>query len=259
MDWQVIVADELHTRGWTLAATDSAFLERVRTELRASQDSPVEVRRAAVRCYSVILYEACGRDGTPAQRRAFQELWAYLYPRALFRIHDSTAAQDAAQQTLFKIYSRRTTCREPASFLRWCDQILLREIFDRFREQYEPRLTEQGTDYVPRAVGLEDPGAEMKGEDNSTADSVPDPNQDTLRTALEGPMRAALLETLRDCLENDRHVRVIVELFILDQSFAEAARHLHTSPLNVQVMKSRALRKLRDCRGMQQLVEDWVS
>lgn len=262
MDWQRFIAEELEKRGWTLTSAHHAFAESVRQELFSHGLEPETatteaIRRATVRCYARHLFDTCGEDGTPQQRRAFQELWAYLYPRAMFRLHAKSQAEDATQQTLVKIFQKRTTCHEPGSFLRWCEQILVRLIMDEHREQYEERITEQGIDYVAREIGFQDTEDGVTEDSRPRQDAVADPAQDTPQPAMTEPMRDALIVALRDCLENERQVTVIGELFINDKTFLEVATQLQTTPLNVQVMRTRALKKLRDCPDMQQLVEDW--
>lgn len=262
-NWHALVLQELQTRNWTLVTPDDAFFERVRNEIHAAANDPAaapvqEVRRATVRCCARLLYDACGEDGTSRQRRAFEELWAYPYPRALMRVHNSGAAQDVAQQALVKIFAKRTTCRDAGSFLRWCEQILLREISDRFRELYERRLSAHGEEYIRREIGLEEMSETENSGSASANQALSASAHDTAHAALQDPMRAALLDALRDCLGNERHVLVIVDLFMRDASFVEAADHLGTTPLNIQVIKARALKKLRDCPDMQRIVEDWT-
>ncbi len=256
-----IVARELQRRGWTLVSPEELLL-RVVEELRARFDDSVNIptaaiQRATVRCYARVLFEACGEDASQEQNRAFEELWDYLYPRAVYRLHDANAAQDATQQTLVKIFQKRATCRDAGNFLRWGEQILVREIIERFREQYERRLTERGIEYVPHEIGFEDLGENVNGESNRTEETLTDPKQDTPAAALTEPMRDALVAALHACLQNERQVRVIVGLFIEDKSFLEVAEQLQTSPLNVQVIRTRALKKLRECAEMQRLIEDW--
>ncbi len=256
-----IVARELLARGWMIVTAEE-LTPRVIAELRARfNDSPVvpiaALQRATVRRYSRVLFDACGNDGAPEQRRAFEELWDYLYPRALYRLHDANKAQDATQQTLVKIFRKRTTCREPGSFLRWCEQVLLREIFERFREQYARHLTERGLEYVARETSLEELGAKVDVESNQSEEFLADAKQDTSEQAFTEPMRDALVAALRACLQNERQVLLLIELFIHDKSFLEVAEQLQTTPLNVQVMRTRTLKKLRACGEMQRLFQDW--
>lgn len=260
-----IISRTLTARGWTLVSAGTDFVERVIAELltryNALDSIPSEaIARATVRCYTRVLYEACGADGTVSQQRAFQELWDYLYPHAVYRLHDSNAAQDATQQTLVKIFKKRATCLDAGSFLRWCDQILVNAIRERFREQYERRLTERGIEYVEKEIGLDElTEDEMSGEPKQAEEFVRDPKQDTPDSALHAPMRDALTTALRTCLDNERQVTLIVELFLNDKSFVQVAEQLQTTPLNVQVMKSRALKKLRNCSEMQNLFGDWLA
>lgn len=256
------VLNELQTRGWTLADSPDVFLAQVVAELQIRFSVPDDlppnlIQRGTVRCYARVMFETCGLDGAARQKRAFQELWEYLYPRAVYRLHETGAAQDVTQQTLVKIYQKRITCRDPGSFLRWGEQILFHEISERFRQLYERRLTARGIEYVAHELAIEDLGADVS-EDSSQADQVlVDPRQNTPEAAFTEPMRSALLAAVRACLQNERQVRVVVELFLSDKSFLEVAEQLQTTPLNVQVMRSRALKKLRDCAEMQRLVADW--
>lgn len=112
-------------------------------------------------------------------RRAFEEWWDYLYPRALYRLHDANKAQDATQQALVKIFRKRTTCREPGNFLRWGEQVLVHEIFERFRKEYERRLTERGIEYAAHEMRLDDLGTAANEESNQSEEFLADPKQDT--------------------------------------------------------------------------------
>lgn len=257
-----IVARELDKRGWTLASANQAFLHKVRGELEPSHASPEEapaeaVRRATIRCYARLLFEQCGEDGTSQQQTAFRELRKNLFPRAMFWLHDRIQADDAAQKALTKIYRKRLTCREPGNFIKWCHRVLFRLILDEYRERYIECLTERGVEYAAREVGFYDPGDTVNEESNPEDNAVADPQQDTLHAAMTQPMRAALIAALQDCLGDDRQAEVIGQLFINDKTFAQVAEQLHTTPVNVQVIRHRALKKLRDCAEMQRLVEDW--
>lgn len=262
---RVLVARELKQRDWTLAPSDDAFLRQLVEELQKGQSDADALKDATivggiVRCYTRLLYEACGEDGTPRQRRAFDELWNYLFPHAIYQVHDAALAEDALQETLVKIYQKRVTCTDVGSFLGWCDQILRNVIRGRFRNEYQARVNERGgVGYQRKEISLvELRGAETEEGSRAAEEFVADLMQDTFQDALRGPMHDALLATLRDCLENERQVTVIVGLFLHDANFVTLAEQMKTSPLNVQVMKSRALQKLRDCAEMQQLFEDWT-
>lgn len=260
-----VVALELGNRGWALVRAEDDFLAEVVGELgaRYSHTAAVtdpDIARATVRCYTRVLFDACGRDGTAEQRRAFDELWDYMYSHAVYRLHEQTAAQDALQETLGKVFEKRATCKDAGCFLGWCDQILRNVIAGRFRSEYQRVLTARGVEFERREISqAEWDGGNVTGQEDQTGDSVPDTMQDTLKDALGGPMRDALLTALRDCLENERQVTVVLELFINDKNFLEVAELLRTSPLNAQVIKSRALQKLRDCPEMIQLYEDWLA
>ncbi|MBI4674683.1 MAG: sigma-70 family RNA polymerase sigma factor [Chloroflexi bacterium] len=256
---------ELSKRGWMLVAADAEFLQSVVQELRTRYNDfaavPTDaIARATVRCYARVLYDTCGQNGSERQARAFEELWDYLFPIAVYRLHDGQAAQDATQQTLLKIFEKRATVRDPGNFLRWCDQILLNDIYERFRAQYERRLTERGDDYVAKEIGLAELAEdEMSGESKQAEKILSDAAQDTFAAALQAPMQDALVAALRACLENERHVTLLVELFLNDKSIGEVAAQLQITPLNVQVIKSRVLQKLRACSEMQELFKDWLA
>lgn len=259
-----VIAQELEKRSWTLESAHHEFVEKVRQEVLSRHveieaATPEMVKRATVRCYARVLFDTCGEDGTLPQRQAFKELWAYLYPRALFRLHTASHAEDATQHALIKIFEKRTTCRDAGSFLRWCEQILVRLIIDEHRAQYDERMTERGIDYAAREIAFHDTEDGVTEDSHPREDAVADPTQDTPHAAMSEPMHTAFMAALRDCLGNARQATVIDELFMNDKTFLEVAEQLQTTPLNVQVMRTRALKKLRDCPDMQQLVEDWKS
>lgn len=261
-NWKTIVENELNKHGWELAEPRAEFLERVAQSVSANGDprtaSELTLQRATVRCYCETLFEAGGAQRSAAQQRAFKELWDYLLPRALYRLHDGQMARDATQHALIKIWEKLATCSAPAGFLGWCDQILLNVVRDEFRARFEKRVTERGIEYVERNQDT----YQMNGELTRDEASPPQPERkepasDLLSDALRGPMRDALVAALHTCLENERLVQVVLDVFLEDKNYAEIARQMDTSPLNVQVMKSRALKKLRECSVLAQLYEDW--
>jgi len=258
------VTRELEKRDWRLVADAADFLARVIEELQtryANADAvpAAQLARATVRCYTRVLYHACDASNAHVKRRAFEEVWNHLYPRALYRLHDAGAAQDATQQTLETILQKRAQCRDAATFLGWCDQILANQINETFNAQFLKRVTERGAEYIAKEIEL----AELAGGEANAATRTDeflfDERQNTFVAAAHAPMRAALLATLRECLDNPRHITVLLELFFNDATFLQLAAQLQTSVMNVQVMKSRALQTLRDCLAMRQLYADWFA
>ncbi|MGB8647932.1 MAG: sigma-70 family RNA polymerase sigma factor [Anaerolineae bacterium] len=259
-----MVEGVLKDRGWALGEPRGEFLERVvaglQDHFRAPEDTPTgAIKRATVRQYCQVLYDACGTPDLVRQERAFQEVWAWLFPHAMRRLGDETRSKDAVQQALIKIWEKRVECRNPGSFLRWCEQIMVNEAREMFRREYEKRRTEHGVKYVKKEIGIEDWISDQTKTGSNAEDKLAEvKNQGPLETALYKSMHDTLIAVLEECLGNRRYARVIVELFWNDQTFGEVAAAMRTSPLNVQVMKSRALEKLRRCPDLELLYQDWL-
>ncbi len=254
-----VAARVMGERGWNLVDPAGDFLQSIVDALRARYSEPetapeAAIERAVVRQYCAVLHAACQAQDRARQQRAFDEVRNYLYPHAVYRLHNAETAHDAVQQALAKVWQKLGSCKDPGSFLGWADQVLLNVIRDLYREYYETRLTDRGAEYVPREIGLEQV-SKQEERDVLTLDA----SQNPVALALGAPMRDALIATLRECLENERHVVIIVELFLNDKSFAEVGAALRASPLNVQVMKSRALARLRECPELRQLYREWLN
>ncbi|HZQ08038.1 MAG TPA: sigma-70 family RNA polymerase sigma factor [Anaerolineae bacterium] len=257
-----IVDQVLRDRGWSLVEDPAEFAREVCLEAEAQaaatgQDLPFVIERRTVNRYCRLLYAACGERDSQRQRTAFLEIWNYLYPIALYRLHGTNGAQDCTQQALVKIWRKRDQCRDPGAFLRWCDQVLLNECRDYLNKRYIRIETDEGVKFVPQKVNLED--APMSQEKANAEESSPAPGSESplLENSIQEERLRALVVALRVCLQNEKHVTVLVELFIHEKGFKQVAELLETTPLNVQVMKSRALKKLRECESFLQMYEEW--
>lgn len=69
-------------------------------------------------------------------------------------------------------------------------------------------------------------------------------------------MRAKIEAAVEHCLRSEQQRAVIIGLFLDEGSFKEVADALHTTPQNVSVLKSRALKRLRECEEILWVLED---
>lgn len=250
---------------WQLVPNLAVFIQGICDELALrfgpSPDpaQPESIRRAAtlatIRKYGPLLFEACIRSQTDLQNRAFAEISAYLYRLALTKTPNANVAQDCTQQGLETIWRRLNQVRDPGAFLYWCKKILLNHIADYYRET--PKEQEEGgTNNADTNEENSDSGQPgQAGDANSGVGQAvaPDPFENVMRAQ----MREQLITALGACLGNLQHVRVVIRVLLEDLGYGIVAAELGTTPLNVQVMKSRAIAKLRTCDQVLNLYEQW--
>jgi len=247
--------------GWRLLTADE-LAHRVEAYLTGGEvvaTSPWAIRHAALRLYGRELYQACGhRDGT-IRERAFTELWAYLYPIALYKAEDAALAQDAAQQTLLTVWEKLAQCRDPHSFLNWATMIAINQVRAVFRQAsilvpgQEERETVEGE--APRRQRREVPMAELRGDERDSEFELKEevgPDRALLRRESQARLVTALERTLRSSQQR----RVIIGLFIEEKGVLELARELDTTPTNVYALKSRALARLRERQDFLEVLAD---
>jgi RNA polymerase sigma-70 factor (ECF subfamily) len=230
-----IILKTLADHGWQLAEDQEQFAVEICAEIcqRGIADTTQErtaIQRAVMRHYCVILHAACAESNTSRQRRAFVELWNYLFPIALYKTHDAALAQDLAQQSLEKIWKHWVQCKDPASFLGYVRMVLINEIRDWFRKNnratLEPidEIVEIGTNPVSVQSGTEAERAE---------------NDD---------LRRQLLDVIEKCLKDPRQRAIIIESFLNECGYKEIAEMLDITVGNVHVLRHRALQTLRKCQ-----------
>jgi len=260
--WRERVQNVLNARDWHPLQARGEFFDAVLNDLNAqsveSEISDGVVERAVMRHYCARLWEACGSGDLALQQHALTEVWTYLRSRAFYRVRSDAVADDVTQQALVKVWEKRGTCEDPGAFLGWADRVLLNVVRDRFRSFYKPRETRDGTVYERRELELE--AVSDEGERDSERLAAAGPNlPDPVETAMQVSMQNELIAALWDCLRNERHVNVIVERFLRDKSFAEVGAALHATAINVQVMTSRAMAKLRECPEMKRMYAEWLN
>jgi hypothetical protein len=107
-DWQLLDHDE--------------FVRRTQAELHAG--TTTDPQCAAIYTYSKALHLACsGAEGPERQRRAYAELFRYLYDSARQRYPD--VCNDAARRAIEYIFTSFEHCRQPGAFLAFALQQLI--------------------------------------------------------------------------------------------------------------------------------------
>lgn len=246
----------LGNRGWQLVSESGQFEEKCLSsisllEAQAWGRDEIErvVRRETTRLYSIVIYEAVQMEGTRRQRRAFQELWDYLLPVALYRTRDEEQAQEYTQRTLLKIWEKWRQCKDPDRFLGWARVILLNEIRMAARKRKRhPTSPWDGLSRQERENAWEQTiaGGEGKQQRPSERRIASHESIQRLRQALEAALRS------------DQQRSVIEGLFIEGLGFKAVAERLDTTPSNVYTLKSRALSRLREDEVFQRTLEDLV-
>lgn len=251
-----IVRKMLADHGWQLVEEEERFTAEICAEIcqRNFTDTRQErlaIQRAVMRHYCVILYAACAGTVLSRQRRAFTELWNYLFPIALYKTHDSQVAQDLTQQALEKIWKRLAQCRDAASFLAWSSMVLLNEIRDwaRKRKRLPLASTEVLTETELRHS--EDPAQletqpVLVGSENKVTDQT-----------INADLHQRLLYVIEKCLQDLRQRVIIIESFLNERGYKEIAEQLGLTIGNVHVLRHRALRLLRECHVFIELLGDY--
>jgi len=262
----------LQQRDWRLVSRVEEFIKQVAGEIgsQVKTAAPASnfqelVRLTVFRQYSSVLYGACRERSSVQQQRAFEEIWAYVYPIVLNRLHHPDRAQECAQRTVVKIWQKLNQCRDARSFLHWVAVAAINEYRDVMRSEFRSsdtaladtngqpqkweRRFEVESDSAPRDtqsahVGLEKTGASVRALG---------PRLDDATT------RSRLVQTIQHCLAASlAQQAVILELFLNERGVKETADQLHTTVGNIYVLKARALQTLRNCEQFMSVLEDWL-
>ncbi len=264
-DRRAAVMRMLARRGWALVTDPEPFIQAVYADAQTrhnnlpSQTATRVIERATIHQYCFVLYAACAETGSPRQRRAFDELARHLYRTALFKTHDIQIAEDCAQQALFRIWRHLEQCRAPGSFLNWCNLILLNTIREHFRAQLKHARVGERELWLIIAINPSDASPDDGAPSQDWADCADDSTSAEFEDVLHADLRQQLVDAIRAELKNETHAQVIVELFLNDKSFSQVAEQLRTTPGNIQVIKSRALARLRGSEEMIRLCAEWLA
>jgi len=227
---------------------------RKRREARRAQPLEKIIERAVITCYCRRLYEACRAHRTLRQQRAWQELSTYLLAIARFRMPDDPIqAQECAQQALINLWRQfcdpQWNMTRPGALLRYAEQTLLHEMWQVWEQQ---RKKEE----------KEEPLEKWGRRDEETREGIDErlaprgPSLDPVREALRREARQRVIAAIRACLRSERQETVIIETFLNDKSVLEIAEQLDTSPENVYVLRSRAIKRLRECPELLETLSD---
>ncbi len=243
-------------RGWLLG--DQVALARsICLELADMNAPKMVIERATIRHYCRILYAACGDRNSSQQRRAFTELWTALFSLAKQKVtRDPDLAEDLAQQALAKTFKNLGKCKDPGSFLNFAALILINEIRDYYRKTFRNRGKLGEENWVKIEVSeseLSEFGSEYNfAHSRAGAD---EPGEADVGHRLDGESRKEFHATLRRCVENQKHRRVLEEL-LKDRGYKEIAESLAMSVGNVYVCRNRAIQALRKCQAFLRFLEE---
>jgi len=175
--------------------------------------------QAGQNVYSQVLYDAC-RD-VCRQEQAYMELHYYLHRIACHRRPD--VAEDATQEALLLVLEQIDTCHNPRTFLRFAQFKLLQAI--KTVDRHPP---------PPEGSPVDDllwlPSEELAPPDDQADDLLC-----CIRQVWKTHPRA------RDQL------RVVLWKYFDESSDEEIAEKLNTTPAQVHVLRSRGMKRLRQC------------
>ncbi len=252
------VLAELARHNWQLVSDEENFDARVCAELAAAE-LPKTLARVVVRHYSEILYAACGERNSPRQRRAFLEVWNYLYPIAERRAPRQDLAQEWTQQAIVQIWKQLDKCRAPGSFLGFAMIILINVGRAYYRSTHRPVKQNGETFWLPVEESASDLQRDDQDDEDVASDLTPLSNvpADALTSAVEhDERRRELIAIIRHCLKNRQQQIVVIEEFFNDQTLTEIAIKLGTSITNVHVLKHRAKHGLARCAKFNRFYEE---
>ena len=255
----------LAQRGWTLVQDERAFAAEVEAETQARllyARRPLEkvIEDATINRYGHIWYAACrGEQGSERQRVAFIELHRYLYTAALYCAgYDPQIAEENAQAALINVWQHLEQVRDPGSFARWAQMIVINEVKAAYRREKD-RAQTAGDDIPIRRFREVPVSALMRGDDDdddplaSAQASYPPPDLPTTDEA-----RAHVEAAIRRCLRSRQQQAVIIGLFLEERSVKQVADQLAITPQFVYVLKARALKRLRACVEFLEALEEWM-
>jgi RNA polymerase sigma factor (sigma-70 family) len=246
----------LEKRGWELVSNFDRFATRVlaaaqsRASAAGMEGIERNLERETIRLYSSVLYQSLQVERSTAYRRVLEELWTYLFPLALYKTRDEELAKECIQRTLIKVWQKHDQCSDPERFLGWAKVVLLNEIRMYFRE-------EKGAREIPETdldIQETQPGEQILATLHTTNGSQ--------RPLENGVVQMETVQRLRDVLRVTLHSEaqslVIEGLFIHNMGVKAMAETLGTNPSNVYVLKSRALKRLRQDEQFVQLLAELV-
>lgn len=198
----------------------------------------------------VALHDACRAEDVATQEGAYQRLGGLLYRIVWQRVAATPElhelAADCTQEALVTIWQRLAAGQGPASaehFVAWAAVIAvnkLREDLRRRNPSGEKRPTKRVAER--HVLSLDAPVADDSlpiGERLRSADDSPE-------DVVAQSDLARLVATIPEVPGvSDASRTVLLYGYIGDWSDQELARHLSTTPANVQVIRSRDLAKLR--------------
>jgi RNA polymerase sigma factor (sigma-70 family) len=195
-----------------------------------------QLDRAVMTAYCSILHAASADHGSDRQRRAFEELWAWIYPRVRRRIDIAQDAEDVAQGVMLKVFQNLHQVREPRGFLAWVNVITFHEVAEYYRRRAQDARFAAGPPPEP------DDGPE-DGENE-----LPDVGPDQLLEIELRVAEAELAALIRRCLTRPQGGRLQAEVLIrrglLQHSVPEVAEALRIPPGRVSLEFHRARKGL---------------
>ncbi len=252
---QILVPQILDDRGWLLAEDITSFVKEVIVEVqyRLEHMRPIQRKRrplkkiikdATLNCYNQLWYTACGDEGSFYQRQAFEELFQYLYPIALYQAnHDQPIAEECSQEALVAVWKSLAQVKDSGSFSRWAGVIVTNLVHKRTKDKIHKN---QEISEIDLQLSRTEINAVLPLSTNQETPTI------TTETwiMIEG--------SIKNCLKRSQlQQSVIIKHFIEQKGFKEIANELDKTTDNLYVLKTRALTSLRKCQEFLDLLESF--
>jgi DNA-directed RNA polymerase specialized sigma24 family protein len=219
--------------GWGLITRDDLLTLVEQACQRHGAHDAAAARIATLACYSAIMHRACsGADGRARQEQGYTELHAFL--AAVARRRYANVGAEATQRALERIFVSFASCRQPETFLAFP----LQQLRDAARAEFHTEL--RAAEALP-----DSDGALATAWQLAAASQRPDP--------VDTAIRRDILDHIGHCARRfvQRYPRATQQFAALWMRHIEGlddetiGQRLGTSSAAVQVMRSRAARRLR--------------
>lgn len=227
----------LQRYGWSIVGRDE-LLAAVEVEYAPREPGQASARAATLLCYSRALHRACsGAEGQARQEHGYVELYSFLGRAAARRY--ARVAGDATQRAVERVFVSFERCRQPETFLAF--------VLQKLRDAARVELRDAAQVAEPLPFELAGDEAALRRGD------LADPAEALEREATRAGLSHHAAAFMR------RHPRAVSQFAAVWMKYIDGlddrviAQRLGRTPAAVQVLRSRALRRLRDEPGWRQL------
>lgn len=236
---------------WNLLSEEE-WVKQIYDLVQASGiENETTIRNYALQIYSAHLYttaqikESSQTDNSVNRNRVFEELGRYLYSCAI-RKYDAALAQELVQDALYFVWQEFDGCKKPETFLRFCLYKLQKAATYYFRQRQKLEKYEES---IPQP----------KDQGQATTELIdskqPLPETQTLCQETLNDLFTRFAQLRQERPRAVRWLDAVYDTDVLDLTDQEIADKLGTTVLNMQSLRSKGRKLLRDDQTMQAIAE----